>query len=272
MTAASRLLSLAQLTLLGADPIDLIDAADAAGFSHIGMRIVPPMPDVPMRPVIGYLPYQRAIRARLAASALTVLDVEAFWLTAATDLRALEAAIAFGAELGARYALVVGNDPERARLVDNFAGFAALARSYGLMTALEFIPYSEVRSVGEAAGLVTAAGQAGAGLLVDALHLSRSGGSVAELARLPAEAIHYLHLCDAPAVPPSDVAAMRDEARARRCYPGEGELPLRALLAAAPARPVGIEAPDRRRSHLSFAEQAREVRATALAVLGVDDR
>jgi aryl-alcohol dehydrogenase (NADP+) len=46
-----------------ADPIALIEAAAAAQFSHIGMRIVPPTPDAPMRPVIGDVLYQRAIDA-----------------------------------------------------------------------------------------------------------------------------------------------------------------------------------------------------------------
>lgn len=271
MTAAPRLLSLAQLTLLGADPLDLIDAAGEAGFSHIGMRIVPPMPDVPMRPVIGDHAYQQAIRERLAVREMKVLDIEAFWLTAASDVRALESAVAFGAELGATYVLVVGHDREPARLTDNFAGFAALAGSYGLKTSLEFIPYSAIRSLGEAADLVAAAGQAGAGLLVDALHVSRSGGTPADLARLPAGLVHYLHLCDAPATRPSDVDGMRDEARSARLYPGEGALPLKAFLAAAPTLAVGLEAPDRQRSHLSFAEQARQVRAAALALLAADD-
>ncbi len=106
-----RLLSLAHLTLMVADPIALIDAAVSAEFSHIGMRIVPPTPDAPMRPVIGDAPYQRAIRQRLTDSGLGVLDIEAFWLTAETDIAGIAPAFAFGAELGATYVVVVGNDP-----------------------------------------------------------------------------------------------------------------------------------------------------------------
>jgi sugar phosphate isomerase/epimerase len=264
-----RPLSLAQLTLPGADPIDLINAAAAADFTHIGMRIVPPMPDVPMRPVIGDPPFQRAIRDRLAATGLTVLDVEAFWLTAATDVRALEPAFAFGAALGAIYVLVVGNDPERSRLIDNFARVVDLARGYGLKTSLEFIPYSAVRTLGEAGEIIAAARRNGAGLLVDALHLSRSGGSPSDLAQLPSGSVHYLHLCDAPAALPRDTDAVRREARSARLYPGEGDLPLRTLLAAAdPNLPIGIEAPDRRRADLPLVEQARQARAAALRVLG----
>lgn len=261
-----RLLSLAHLTLMVADPIALIDAAVSAQFSHIGMRIVPPTPDAPMRPVIGDAPYQRAIRQRLTDSGLKVLDIEAFWLTAETDIAGIAPAFAFGAELGATYVVVVGNDPVRSRLIDNHARLTELAAAYGLKTSLEFIPYSEVKTVGEAGEIVRASGLANAGLLVDALHLSRSGGLPSDLAQLPAGMIHYLHLCDAPAALPPDLAAVRREARGERLYPGEGQLPLAALLAAAPDVPIGIEAPDGRRAALSFGEQARQAHA-ALDVL-----
>jgi sugar phosphate isomerase/epimerase len=44
-----------------------------------------------------------------------------------------------------------------------------------------------------------------------------------------------MHICDAPAAPPSDTAAMLNEARTIRDLPGEGELPLVPLLRALPA-------------------------------------
>ncbi len=254
-----------------ADPIALIDAASAAQFSHIGMRIVPPTPDARMRPVIGDVPYQRQIKQRLTETGLKVLDIEAFWLTAETGVAAIAPAFAFGAELGATYVVVVGNDPERSRLIDNHARLTELAAAHGLKTSLEFIPYSEVKTIADATDIVRASGQAGAGLLVDALHLSRSGGSPADLAHLPAGLVHYLHLCDAPAALPPDVAAIRREARGERLYPGEGQLPLAALLAAFPDVPVGIEAPDGRRAGLSFAEQAHLARAATLSVLHQPD-
>lgn len=266
-----RLLSLAHLTLMVADPIALIGAAAAAEFSHIGIRIVPPTPDAPMRPVIGDVLYQRQIRQRLADSALKVLDIEAFWLTAETDVAEIAPAFAFGAELGATYVVVVGNDPERSRLIDNHARLAELAAAHGLKTSLEFIPYSEVKTIEDAKDIVRASGLAGAGLLVDALHLSRSGGSPSDLAQLPAGMVHYLHLCDAPAALPPNLAAIRREARGERLYPGEGQLPLAALLAAAPDIPIGIEAPDGRRAGLSFAEQAHLARAATLSVLRSPD-
>lgn len=262
-----RTLSLAHLTLMGADPIELIEAAAAAQFTHIGMRILPPGPDVPMRSVVGDAAYQRSIAQWLKQSGLTVLDIEAFWLTAETDVAAIAPAFAFGAELGATYAVVVGNDRDPVRLADNHGRLTSLAGQYGLKTSLEFIPYSEVKTLAEAKEIVRGCGLANAGLLIDALHLDRSGGSPAELTQLQPGMLHYLHLCDAPAARPADLAATRREARGGRLYPGEGALPLAAVLAATGEVPIAIEAPDGRRAALSFADQARAARAAALDLL-----
>jgi sugar phosphate isomerase/epimerase len=263
-----RHLSLAHLTLMGADPIQLIDAAVAAQFTHIGMRIVPPTPDAPMRPVIGDAPYQRAIKQHLAGAGLEILDIEAFWLTPDFDLELAARAFTFGAELGARYVVVVGNDPDRARLIDTFARLTELASGHGLKTSLEFIPYSEVKTLHAAKQIVLASGQAQAGLLVDALHLSRSGGTPKDVAQLPSGMVHYLHVCDAPVARPPDLDATKREARSGRLYPGEGELPLADFVAAVAADiPIGIEAPDGGRAALSYEDQARQARAAALDVL-----
>ena len=70
---------------------------------------------------------------------------------------------------------------------------------------------------------------------MDALHLSRSGGSPADVNGIPARRFGYMHMCDAPAALPPDIPAMLNEARTMREFPGEGDLPLVPLLRALPA-------------------------------------
>jgi sugar phosphate isomerase/epimerase len=77
-------------------------------------------------------------------------------------------------------------------------------------------------------------GSANIGLLIDALHLARSGGTPEAVARLPRERIAYLQLCDAPRALPADMP-QRVESLTSRLYPGDGELPLLALIEALPA-------------------------------------
>ncbi len=93
-------------------------------------------------------------------------------------------------------------------------------------------------------------------MLVDALHLSRSGGSPADLAQYDPALFSYMHLCDAPAIPPGP-DGVRPEAREGRLYPGEGGLWLADFIRAFPRdTPIAIEAPSARRAGLPPAERA----------------
>lgn len=263
----TRLISLAHLTVMDADPLALIEAGAAGGFDAVGLRIVPPFPTDAIIPVIGDLPLQRRIKARLADTGLAILDVEAIWLHPDSDVAALLPALDLAAEFDARHVLTVGNDPDRGRLADNLARLCAAAHQRGLRVMLEFIPYSEVRSLADAAALLAAVRPADAGLLVDALHLSRSGGQPADLASYDPALFSYGHLCDAPAALPGP-DGLRPEARGNRLYPGEGGLPLDDFLAAfPPGAPMAVEAPAMAHAALPPAQRARLVGDAVRAVL-----
>jgi sugar phosphate isomerase/epimerase len=70
---------------------------------------------------------------------------------------------------------------------------------------------------------------------------------LADLPLVDPELISYVQLCDAPLAAPGAGPASAEavhEARAARLLPGEGQLPLRELLAALPdGIPVAVEAP-----------------------------
>ena len=122
------MLSLAHLTVLDADPLTLIDAAAAGRFDAVGLRIVPPMPADRIVPVIGNERLIGEIEQRLDSNGIRILDIEAVWLMPHTDVAALRPALELGARLGAKYLLVVGNDPDWARQRDNFASLCELRR------------------------------------------------------------------------------------------------------------------------------------------------
>ena len=252
-----RRLSLAHLTIDTADPLAFIDAAAQAGFDSIGLRVVA-APGAPPRPALaGDDGALARIKASLDAGGLDVLQVNSFWImpqTAAADFRpVLDAA----ARLQARHVLIVVGDPDLGRAEARFAECCALAEPLGIGIALEFQSYSPVRTIAQAVRMVEASGFATAGLVVDALHLDRSGGSPSDLAAVPDGRLAFAQLCDAPARhPPAN--GLRREAREGRLYPGDGELPLVALLDALPdGVPLDVEAPSRRAAHLPVVEQAR---------------
>jgi sugar phosphate isomerase/epimerase len=245
------------LTVIDADPVGLIDAGAAGGFDAVGLRIVPPLPTDGIVPVVGDIPMQRGIKARLAQTGLRVLDVEAIWFLPETNIASLLPALDVATELGARYVLTIGNDQDWSRMRDNLGRCAESCAGRGLRLMLEFIPYTQVSTLAKADTLLRSVSPQDAGLLVDAIHLSRSGGVPSDLAAYDPALFSYFHLCDAPsAPPPSD--GLRTEAREDRLYPGQGELWLQDFVAAFPLdAPAAIEAPSRRNGALPPSERAR---------------
>jgi sugar phosphate isomerase/epimerase len=252
-----RQISLAHLTVLDADPVGLIEAGKEGGFDAVGLRVVPPLATDTIIPVVGDVPLQRRLKEALRSTDMRILDIEAVWIQPETDVGSLRPALEVGADLGARYVLTVGFDEERGRLVENFGAFCAMAQSCGLRTMLEFIPYATIGTLAQAHDLLAEVAPADAGLLVDALHLSRSGGHPSDIAKYDPALFSYIHLCDAPAIlPPRD--KVRPEARGVRLYPGEGQLWLTEFLDAfPPGIPVAVEAPNASLSGLTVAERAR---------------
>jgi sugar phosphate isomerase/epimerase len=141
-------------------------------------------------------------------------------------------------------------------MIANLARLAEAARSHGLWLALELMPYTAVNTLAKAHRMVASCRQTNLGLLIDALHLARAGGTPAEVAAIPPEHISYLQLCDAPAeVPPG--LTLRQESLGARLYPGEGDLPLFELLDALPQGVVvDVETPVVASQGLSTTERA----------------
>ena len=81
-------------------------------------------------------------------------------------------------------------------------------------------------------------------MLVDALHLDRSGAKPEQLADVPAELFGSFQICDAPAPRPTTMDEISFESRYARLLPGEGDLPLEDILRTYPIdAPIGIEIP-----------------------------
>jgi len=240
----NRPLSLAALTVLDLSPADMVSCAAWAGYSHVGLRLNPATPTEAHYPTIGDTPLIRDVLARLQDTGVKVLDVEILRLKPDTLVTDFEAFFETGSRLGAQHVLLAGNDPEHTRLVDNFAATCDLAARYGLAAHLEPMPWTDVRNVAEADAIIRAAGRDNAGIIIDPIHFDRSGDTLAGLADIPASRFRYMQFCDAPAARPTSTEEILFQARAERLPPGEGGLPLRALLQALPAGiALSIEVP-----------------------------
>jgi sugar phosphate isomerase/epimerase len=264
-----RPLSLAALTVLELTPPEMVSCAAEAGFSHVGIRLLPATPNEPRYDVIGDTPLRREVERRLADTGVKVLDVEIFRLKPETRVADYEAAVATAALLGASELLVAGNDADEMRLTETFGAFCDLARRYGLGANLEFMPWTDARDLPQAARIVERAARGNAGVLIDPFHLSRSRSRIEDIASIAPSRLRFMQLCDVPAAIPPTMEAILAEARAERLFPGDGGVDLVGLLRAVPRDiPISVEVPTHALARtVGATERARRALAATRRVL-----
>ena len=256
--AVSPALSLSPLTILDASPAEQVSAAASAGFDALGVRVMPAAAEK-VWPMLGMTAQLRETLARLDDEGLRVLDVELIVLGPDYRERDVLAVLDAGQRLSARFALVLGYDTDRGRLADNFTRVCVAAADRGIRPGLEFMKYSAVQTLEAAVEVVQRSGHPAGSVLVDALHLHRSGGTPAAVAAVPPGLLPYGQLCDGPRHPVwPDNNDARIESRTSRLLPGDGEFPLPDLLAALPAgSALSVEAPVAALRHLPATDRAR---------------
>lgn len=240
----SRPISLAALTVLELSPPDMVSCAATAGYSHVGIRLLPATAREPHYDMAGDSAMLREVLARLSATGTRVLDIEILRLTPETRVIDYLPVLETGARLGAHYVLVAGNDPVESRLTARFAALCELCRCFGLSPHLEAMPWTDVKTVAQAGRIVKKAGVANGGVLVDPIHWHRSDGTLAEIEAIPASRFGYAQFCDAPLVKPDTLAEILFQGRAERLFPGEGGIDLTGLLGVLPPDlPLALEIP-----------------------------
>ncbi|MDR5882673.1 sugar phosphate isomerase/epimerase [Caballeronia sp. LZ032] len=264
-----RKLSLSALTVLELTPPQMVECAARAGYDFVGLRLLPATDTEVRHEIVGATRLKRETLAALRDTGIGVLDAEILRLKPDTDVAAYEPMLATAAELGARYVLVAGNDPDEARTAARLAALCDLAQPYGLSPSLEPMPWTDAKDIVQGARIVRAAGRANTGLIVDPIHFDRAGSSTVALADLPREWFGYLQFCDAPAERPTDLDTLLYQARAERMIPGEGGLDLTGMLRALPENlPLSIETPMNQWARSADAlTRATRLREATLAVL-----
>lgn len=96
-----RIFSLAALTVLELSPPDMVEAAARAGYSHVGLRLVPATEHEQHFPLVADADLRRQTQARLRDTGIKVLDLEILRLKPETCVADFEPILAVGAELGA---------------------------------------------------------------------------------------------------------------------------------------------------------------------------
>jgi len=216
-------------------PLDTIKAAAAGGFDAVGLWIEPP----------DWTPQlTRGVKRALADSGLQLLDVEVIWIKPESDMSEHKRCIDIGMELGAKNVLCVSSDPDSSATAARLAELCVHAEGGGIRVALEFGVFTEVKTIGMARAVLDAVAHPLRALLIDPIHVDRSGATAADIAAVPPALLPYAQFCDASAdrPDPKDSKAVITDAIDLRMQLGEGRLPLHAMLRALPADiPLAIE-------------------------------
>ncbi len=243
-----RPLSLHQITALEAGPLELVRIAAESGASAVCIFVHVPQEALPGRkgPDARFPVVDRASKsemsARLAAHGVGVANLEFFPLGPDVDVAAFAGALELGKELGGQRIVTHVHDPDEARVLDRLCRLCELAARFELDVGLEFMGLSAAcASLSRALQLVERAGQPNLGIAVDALHLVRTGSTVAEISAIDASRFSYAQLCDGTHLGLS--SDYLDEAL-NRTVPGSGCFPLLDMLCALPGTlPLDVEVP-----------------------------
>jgi sugar phosphate isomerase/epimerase len=216
-------------------PVETIKAAVAGGFDAVGLWV---------EPEHWTAITIRESKAALANSGLELLDVEVIWLKPDSDMALHKRSIDIGAELGARNVLCVSSDPDMGATAARLADLCRHAEGSGIRVALEFGIFTEVKTIEMALVVLDAVANPLRALLIDPIHVDRSGCTATQIAAVPRGLLPYAQFCDAPAQrpDPDDFDAIITDAIDLREQCGAGALPLAEIYAALPANiPLSIE-------------------------------
>ena len=248
-----------------------VDAAAAAGFSGMGLLHADLMPALDRYGA-------RGLRTLLDDHGIIDLELELltdWWTTGparARSDRVRRDLLTAAESLGAHHIKVAPDVTDlpwdHDHWVTEFAGLAAQAANAGTRIGLEFLPWSNIKTVHDGLKITQDADTAAGGLLIDVWHTERAGTPPADLAAVPLRDIVGVELSDADSEP---IATLFEDTVHRRRLCGEGtfDLPgfVRALRSAGWQGPWGVEILSDRHRHTPLREAVADAYRTAHGVL-----
>jgi sugar phosphate isomerase/epimerase len=239
-------LGIEMLCVFGMPPIDYVQLV-----ADLGCRYITTGLDGFVVKQLGYQPYslrddpglRRELLAAMDDRGISISLGEGLLIAPGVDVRSYTGDLDIMAELRIPRINTVSLEAGRARTFDELAVLTGLAAERGILTSVEPVPGLAIADLPTALAAVEHVGREEISLLIDTMHVARSGAGPDDLRALPAERIGHVQLCDVPLRSTREYH-YAEEAMYHRMVPGEGELPLAEMLAALPEdRVVGLEVP-----------------------------
>jgi sugar phosphate isomerase/epimerase len=240
-------LAIGFLNGFGLPPVEFVELAADLGCRHMsavvrGQELVP----------LGYEPFslkddptlRKDVLAAMNHRGVAISLGDGFLVLPGAEMDAFRADLDVLAELGVPRINTVSLDPDLSRTFDQFAALTELAAQRNIETDVEPVPGLTVGDLPTAVAALEYVGRPDFRLLIDTMHLVRSGSGAADLAALDPGHIGYAQLNDTTLRP--RIESYMEEAMFERMVPGEGELPLGDILSALPSDVViELEVPRR---------------------------
>jgi sugar phosphate isomerase/epimerase len=235
------------ISMFALPPVECVNLAADLGCQHIGMMLSP-MADNPHHYPAWSLRSDAALRRDLIAVMrernVSISLGEGFFAIPGRDIRNSTADLELMRELGVKRICTLSVGGELNFAFDQIAMLAEMTGVLDMELVIEFGPCVGIADLPTAASAMQHVNKPNTRLLIDTMHLYRSGSTAADLVKLGLDKIGYVQLCDAPviSIQPSYV----EEAKYERMVPGTGELPLIDVLKVLPPQLViGLEVPQR---------------------------
>lgn len=252
-------LSLEFISLFGLPPVEFVQLAAELDCRFISMALAPFTAnphDYPLWSLKSDPALRKDFRAALDRTGVRISMTEGLKIGDTNDAALWAEELDMFAELRAERSNVTVTTPNLPFAAEQMTLLAEMAKQRGMKLCIEMMPPMPLNSLSVAQQLIADSGHDNIGIVFDAMHYFRSGGTVEALAKCPPKLISYAQICDVPLVSP--FASYWDEALNHRRPPSEGELPLKAFVDALPdGTMLGLEIPELSKAAQGIAPQDR---------------
>ena len=238
-------LGIENISVFGLPPVEFVNLAADLGCQHISTGLTSfdfGVCDYAAFSLRDDAALRREMIAAMRDRGVSISLGEGLTVRTGGDVRNYASDLDIMCELGVDRINTVSMDPDLNRSFDQFGILAEMAASRGVETTTELSPSLTVADLPTALAAARHVGRPDFRLLIDTMHLVRSGSGPADIAALDPDLIGYVQLCDAPLEPRFE--SYFEESMFERMAPGSGELGLRELVAVLPRdRVFGLEVP-----------------------------
>lgn len=119
-------------------PLDYIHATRSAGYEAIGIRLYrAPGRTYNFNPIVGDAALMRDVKRAIGDLGLEMYDIYSYYLQPEMEWDLILPTFDYAAELGARYVLVIGDDTEWNRMLDNMGRICEKLEPAGIRACIE---------------------------------------------------------------------------------------------------------------------------------------